>query len=691
MFFWTPYTFVRIVLFFIAGILTGIYHPDWIPENIALSLFTGLILIYFLLYVLKKKIINPGYIGIPVIVLAGYLNTLSKTDYRNPQHFAFRQQSITQYKVVITGHAEEKEKSWKTDAAVLAFYDGRSWIESTGKILLYFSRQDFTTPFHYGDELLIAGHPNPLNKPANPGEFDYKRFLSFRKIYHQHFLRQRDVRLVSNNPPWAIIDYSIRARVWAEGVLKKHIHGKKERAVAFALILGVKDGLDNDLVHAYSSTGAMHVLAVSGLHVGIIYMIINFLFIPLRNRKYGKVILAVAGVFLLWSYAFITGLSPSVLRAVTMFTFLAISRPLNYSTNIFNTLAVSAFCLLLWEPFFIMSVGFQLSYLAVLGIVYLQPKLYQLWIPKNLAIDKIWQVTCVSVAAQMATFALGILYFHQFPVYFLVSNLFVIPGALISLSLGLALLASSAIAPLAEVVGVVLESTLSLMNYLVFAVERLPYSLIDNIYITTTQSWLLLALVTSLVLLIQYRSFAYVVLFSLCGVWFGAIQWHHRTSMSANQVFVVYQVNGHTAMEWMARGNAYFFTDSILMGNRDRIRFHIRPNRLLNGISKIHPVDGTFSTPVKGGTLFRWNTTTVFQVTERDFFFPRGIEVDYLVISNNAVPDLNHLQPAKLKAVIVDSSNSMYTAIKILREAGERGIAVHSVLHRGAFVSKIVS
>jgi competence protein ComEC len=688
MFFWTPFTFVRIVLFFIAGILLGIYQPELISVQKASFLFIGAVLGYFFVWFSGLKL-NPGFLGLIALLLAGYLNTLFHTDSRKPDHILHADNAIQYYRAVITSHAEEKEKSWKTEARILATSDGQRWSEHSGKVLLYFSRNDFDQPFYYGDEILIKGAPQLLRGPANPGEFDYKRFLTFRKIYHQHFVRRESVLYVTHNPPSQIIAYSINTRLWAEKVLNQNIQGKQERAVAFALILGVKDGLDNDLVNAYASSGAMHVLAVSGLHVGIIYAILLFLFKPLRKVRYGLWMLALLSIMCLWSYAFVTGLSPSVLRAVTMFSFLALARPLKYGTNIFNTLAVSAFCLLMWEPYMIMSVGFQLSFSAVIGIVYLQPKLYQLWIPKRLIWDKVWQVTCVSFAAQLATFSLGILYFHQFPVYFLVSNLFVIPGALVSLCLGIALLVSSILEPLANIIGMVLEAVLWLLNFLVFSVEALPFSLINNIYISTSQSWMILGFVISVVLLFHYRKFMFVYSAAVCALFFSWLQWEHHHQVSAQPKFVVYQVNGNSAMEWVHQGKSYFFTDSVLAQDRERLRFHIRPNRLIHGIHRVHVNDPSFQIRSDGVTWFRWHTLTVAHITSDDFSFPDGLEVDYLVVSNNAVKYLDKLSSLKGTMIILDSSNAGYIAQRIVQEGTERGVPIHSVLHDGAFIKDI--
>jgi len=172
--------------------------------------------------------------------------------------------------------------------------------------------------------------------------------------------------------------FAFDARQNLLNILRNHLKIDKNYAVGSALILGHKDELEQDILKTYASAGAMHVLAVSGLHVGIIFLMLNYVFKGLENiKKYGRLFKAILLIVALWIYAFITGLSPSVLRAATMFSFIVIGQSTYRSTNIYNTLSASAFLLILINPFIITQVGFQLSYLAVIGIVYLQPRLYQ--------------------------------------------------------------------------------------------------------------------------------------------------------------------------------------------------------------------------------------------------------------------------------------------------------------------------
>jgi competence protein ComEC len=697
MFQWIPYAFVRIVVFFMAGILWGIFQPESISLSYTVTIFFGLLGLYFLLVIRNRflhpggKIINPGFVGLAAILVAGYMNVLLKTESTSADHLLNVPQKPAFYKVVVTRYAEQKSKSWKLEAVVQEVYANNTWQANQGKVVLYLSKPDYPSPFGYGDVLLIKGCPQLLQPPANPGEFDYKKFLAFRNIYHQHFLRQGDAVLVGSEPPSILMKYAIDARLWAEGTLEKFVSGDREKGIASALVLGVTDGLDHELMNAYAATGTLHVLAVSGLHISIIYLIILWLLQPLNKSAAGKWALAFISLFVLWTYAFVTGLSPSVLRAVTMFSFVALAKPWNQKLNIYNTLAASAFFLLLFDPQMIMSVGFQLSYAAVLGIVYLHPKLYPVWEPESRLLDEVWKITSVSLAAQVATLPLGLLYFHQFPNYFMLSNLLVIPASFVVLIAGLSLLAVSFFSVAAHGLGWVVTWMIKAMNIVVFTVGGLPYSQVENIYITTVQSILLAGMIISVLLLIEKKKFYYSIMTAVLAMLFCSSQWQHFDEQIDQRRLVVYNVPGHSAADLMESGHTFFLADSALNHDPKKISFHITPARLIHGIQAIEHTGGlTCTHTVRGGSLIAWRNRSILILDRQDIDYPASLEVDYVIIRNNAIVDLNKLLPAiKPREIIIDSSNSFYHANRLLEQAGDLAVSVHSVLHAGAYQKTI--
>jgi competence protein ComEC len=682
MFRWIPYAMVRIAAFFMAGILLGIYQPKIISLELAETILIASVVLYVLGYWIvssKKKTLVAGGIGLLAIFFAGYVHLLRFIDWHQPDHLSTYRKEIKYYQAEVLGLPEDKTNSYKYNVKIVKVSDGESWSNTNTKALIYIRKGERQPKYFYGDRLLVFGHPQLLQPPQNPHEFDFKRFLSFKNIYHQQFVKSDQVQLISNVKTKDFKYYSFIVRQWGAERLKAQLPNKQEQAIALALTLGVTDGIDNDLQSAYASSGAMHVLAVSGLHVGILYGIVMLLFRPFRNLSWSRWVIAFISLMVLWSFAFITGLSPSVLRAVTMFSFIAIAKPFGRRTSIYNTLASSAFILLLFDPFLIMSVGFQLSYLAVLGIVTIHRPLYQLWEPRSVILDWVWNISCVSIAAQLATFSLGVLYFHQFPVYFLFSNLFVIPGAISVLVTSIVVLATSGIAPVAAFFGTILQWLIQILNFAVFSFEKFPFSLINNIYITTLQCWLLILAIGFLFFLFTEKKFSLILISFLCVVSFSLIQWYHYTSEVKRDRFVVYNISGHQGIEWISRGRSQFLGDSSLIVDSERMRFHVRPNRLFCGVKEVdtqlisqHP-----NVFVKNGKKIGVINTPVSS-------WPDDLQLDYLIIGNNSFKSLNQVRNTiNFDKLILDSSNSSYLASRIQSEGDN---IVHSVQHEGAFI-----
>lgn len=693
---WIPYAFVRIILFFMLGIWAAVYYPRVTELSYLVIGFLFLIVTYgiitvfywqkrFKLYGHQLKF-AAGLVGLSAIFLGGFINVLICTDTRRDHHLIHVKDPVKFSKVVIISAAVEKTNSWKLEASVEAVRTENRWQNSDGKILLYFPKKDFPTAYAYGDVLMLKGAPQLIAAPANPEEFDYQRFMAFKNVFHQQFVRKDDVKQIGSQPASWIDYYALACRAWADHALKRYISGQREQGLVSALVLGVTDGLDNELLSAYKATGTMHILAVSGLHVAIVYGLVVFLLRPLNKIKYGSWVVAGIAIIVLWAYGFVTGLSPSVLRAVTMFSFVALAKPTGQRTNIYNTLAASAFCILLYDPFLLMSVGFQLSYLAVLGIVYIQPQLYNLWEPSYRWVDEIWKISSVSIAAQLATFSLGLLYFHQFPNYFLISNLVVIPASFVVLILGLALLALGFIQPVGIALGFILEWIIKALNVIVFAIEDFPFSLIENLYITAFQCWLLIGILVAILILIETRKFKWVITTAGFVIVFSFAQWYHYYYNVNIQKITVYNVPGHSAMEFTDCGQAYFVADSALEANANKIGFHILPHRVKLGIHSTLKLGDDLLRPLHGCRLTIWKGKSFLQIYDPSYILPGDVKADFVIISNNAITDLQKLtEQIWMDRLILDSSNSRSLAGKLLKQTNILEIKIHSVIHQGAF------
>ena len=688
---WIPYTFVRTVFFFIGGILLAFHFPKLLSEHMAVLFAVVLACIYILLFKFRSRAqqyINPGWFGLSFIFVVGCLRLLSHTESRDDTHLLHARGSIDHYSAMIIGFPEERAHAWKVEARVKHIHTQGQWESRTGKVLLYFRKETFPEPFIYGDLLMIKGSPHQPEGPGNPEEFDYKAHLALKNIYHQHFLKGDDVLKIGHAPPSGLMAFAFKGRQWADDVLSRYIHGTREQAIASALVLGVTDGLDNELLTAYSATGSMHILAVSGLHVSIIYFILLWIFSPINKVPAGRWLVAVICLSILWVYAFVTGLTPSVLRAVTMFSFLALARPWAKSTNIYNTFAVSAFLLLLFDPFLLFSVGFQLSYAAVVGIVYIYPRILQLWEPEHTITVEVWKLSAVSVAAQLATFSLGLLYFQQFPNYFLLSNLLVVPLSFVVLIMGLVVLAVSFIPLVAMMIGFVVEFVIRLINYIVFIMEDLPFSVIENVYINAWQCCMLILFIAFLLALYHYKKFVLLICSFICIVALTALQWVHFSRDVNVRTLAVYRIPGHSVIDLIDRGQTLSVADSLFT-DAQKVRYHITPFRVRCGVRRIEartPQAYTF----KGCRLIVWQGKLLLHLLERGVVLPESLHVDWVIVGNDALPDPKEISDRiRCQSIVLDSSNSYFFASRFLQEAKLYKLEVHSVLHQGAFIQTI--
>ena len=266
----------------------------------------------------------------------------------------------------------------------------------------------------------------PIKLSPNPDQFNYKDYLEKQGVYHQ-FYSSNNSSILLDNSIHTLNGYAAKLRNTINEKLDKYNFSKDELAIINALLLGQRQDITKSIYDSYTNAGAIHILAVSGLHIGIILLILNLLFKPIENIKNGTIIKTIFILLLLWGYAFIAGASASVIRATTMFSIVTIAWNLKRITNVYNTLITSIFIILLIKPLFLFDVGFQLSYSAVFAIVAFQPLIAKLWNPKSKFINFFWQTFSVTLAAQFGVLPLSLYYFNQFPSLFWLSNLVVIP------------------------------------------------------------------------------------------------------------------------------------------------------------------------------------------------------------------------------------------------------------------------
>jgi len=360
----------------------------------------------------------------------------------------------------------------------------------SGKILINLDRDDFAKNLPTGTVLKINSPVVKHRPPKNPDQFDYGAYLTNKSVMAQVYADASQVK-VGSHLHKDLFYYSDKIRSTIIGNLEKSQFHANELAVISALILGQQQDIDPETIRNYQLAGAVHILSVSGLHVGFILMFLHFVlrFLP-NNRKMShlKLIVILAS---LWGFAVLAGLSPSVIRSVTMFSFVAVGMHLKRKTNIFHTLLVSMLLILIFEPSFLFDVGFQLSYVALFFILWLQPLFTDIWQPKNRIGNYFWQILTVSFAAQIGTFPLSIYYFHQFPGLFFVTNLMVIPLLSLIMALGIAAMIPALFGSVPAVLIKILEWNIVLLNKIIDGIASLEQFIFENIAL---KLWLMLGL-----------------------------------------------------------------------------------------------------------------------------------------------------------------------------------------------------
>ncbi|MGB0888295.1 MAG: ComEC/Rec2 family competence protein [Vicingaceae bacterium] len=602
---------------------------------------------------------------------------------------------------------QNKAKSIKVILNIKGVKTQQNWAQGNGKVIIYLQKDSLSKFLNIGD--LISFEPKLENVPApkNPNEFDFRKYLSFHLIHQQAFLRSNNWKLIKQAPTTGLFKFAQESREYLINTLEKQGLQGKELAVASALILGYKDSIDAKLKSAYSSAGAMHVLAVSGLHVGVIFLIFSQLFSFLEKIKYGAILKGILLIIILWLYALLTGLSPSVMRAATMFSFIVAAKMTNRHSSFFNTLAASALVLLIYNPLLIMEVGFQLSYMAVIGIVIIQPWIndwftIRYWLPR-----KIWEITAVSIAAQIATFPLGLLYFHQFPNYFMLSNLIVIPLAIGILYLGILTLSLSFIPVIGEYLALALNYIIQFLNYSVNLIDALPYSLSENIRFSVSDTWLVYLFIICCICLVAYRKFKYLMFGSLfISIFLISGLWISYTDLEQRKI-IIYNIPQHSTVNFIDGTDNILVSDIKLTSNRSKLMFHVQNNWINNGVSnekivrldhlmKKHSISNMLR--ISNDNLFTkrnyfqfYNTTiAIIDDKHKPQQSSKKLNLDLLLITKNAKLSLTELlSQFNPKQIIIDASNSTYTSERFKEEAQQLNINCWSVLLDGAYEAKI--
>jgi competence protein ComEC len=578
----------------------------------------------------------------------------------------------------------EKPRSFKAIVSVKKIFRNGIWQHAEGKILVYFKNDSSIKNLGYGSQIIFRQSLQNITNAGNPGEFDYKQYCLFQGIQQQVFLSPKNYILLPEKQMNWFRSFLFNSRNYILQTLRQNIPGKKEQSVAEALLIGYRDDVDKNLLQAYSNTGVVHIIVISGLHMGMIYGLALWLAAFFKNKKWYRFIKPVFILFIIWSFAFITGARPSILRVTTMLSFIVLGEALRRKTNVYNTLAASAFCLLVINPFYLWDAGFQLSFAAVTSIVTFYKPVYHWIYFENKLLEKLWQLGAVTIAVQILTMPLTLFYFHRFPVFFLFANFIAVPFACIILYLELFLLLISKWTWFASIIGKSIASCIWLMNSFIENTNRLPYSTVENIYTTFVQTIILLIVIISLAIwLMQKSSKAFLVGLSfLCA--FAAVKNIFLMKEKDQKKLLVYNISKYSAID-VIEGNHFKYFGENGSQNIALQNFYLTPARIF-----FHANDSANISSIQlKNNLITSGNKNIFILTKP---FPalnltEKISLDALIISQN--PRIKITDVAKVfncKEIIFDSSNPLWKIARWRKDCDSLHLRFHSVPEQGAFV-----
>ena len=591
--------------------------------------------------------------------------------------------------VTLSEPTVEKTKSIKANAIVsFIIRDTAEVVPVKGEIILYFKKDSLLPSLGYGSQIIFKKPLQEIKNSGNPGGFNYKRYSLFHGVTHQVYLKPDEFEVLNGKKEkWLkSILYSVREKVL--GILRKNIKSEKEMGLAEALLIGYKDDLDQSLVQSYTNTGVVHIIAISGLHLGLIYWLLRLLFKPLQKRKKIKWLRPLFIITGLWLFSLLAGAQPSVLRSALMFTCLVFGEGLTKKSSIFNTLAFSAFILLCINPYWLWDVGFQLSYAAVLSIVIFMRPIYNWFYIKNKVLDFLWKINAVTIAAQILTVPLSIYHFHQFPNYFLFTNFVAVPLSSLILLGEILLCAISWIPVVAMLAGKLLEWLIRIMNTWIERIESLPYSLLDGLQISILQTLLLFVVAAGAGYWLIERSKKSAIIGLVALLAFSIFRSASFIKAKQQRKIIVYNVPQRRAIDFI-EGNKYLFTgDADLLADDFVRNFHLKPARILYRIAPAN----LLSSLIIDSNYLSFNKTNILLIDSSISFqhSESKLTIDLLVISKNSRLYISKLAASfDIQQIVFDGSAPFWKLNYWKKDCDSLHIPYHDVNEKGAFVMNL--
>ncbi|MEL1240854.1 ComEC/Rec2 family competence protein [Flavobacterium flavipallidum] len=660
----------RITVCFLFGIITAFYlFPN--PKLIFGLLVIFLVSLSFL--ATKKDSKFKCYFAI-VSYLTSYFIGMSslivQTDSFQQSNYSHLFDKLDK-EVSTTLVIREKLKNSKFNYRYIGIIQQIDKQNCNGRILVSIPKKQFKV-FETGTILNIKGNIQRNKKPDNPNQFDYGAYLSQKQIYAQLYPANATIK-ISPEPKKDIWYYIAKINSRIIHNLEKTDFNNSTLAVASALILGQRQDIAPEIIQDYQYAGAVHILSVSGLHVGFIFLFLNFILKPIPNTQKGSLIKLSILLLSLFLFALIAGLSPSIVRSVVMFSFVAIGLHLRRSVNIYHTLLVSMLLILLFQAYFLFDVGFQLSYLALFFIVWFQPILASYWKPKNKILKYCWDILTVSFAAQIGTLPLSLYYFHQFPGLFFITNLAVIPLLSIIMFLGVVVMTLAATGFTAVWLTKPLEWSILFLNKIINYIASFEQFIIKDIPFNFVLMSCSYFLIIAAILWLKKPQFNKLITVLLSIITLQTALIYNRWTTQNQEEWIVFNSKRKTIIVERFGKEVSLFTNDISYAKSKVL------NSYLVGNSSHIQKQGT----INHMAYFKGNKILILDSIG---IFPKNYKPDIVLLTKTPKINLERmLLSLKPKLVIADGSNYKYILKKWKASCEKQKIPFHATAEKGFF------
>lgn len=667
------YPIIPLTIFMSAGIFTG-FHVVWLYGILPYLLLSCCIFTGIAYYFSRRAIIQKPYFAISLALMAFTVGITAQSLYyapNNTKHYShfFKDNSSPVIRGVITERLKPNDYNEKYFLDIT----GIDKQPAAGKLLITIPKDSLYKVLHAGDVLYIAVEPKPITPARNPYQFDYAAYMARQNVFHQAKLKDNYIASGQDKG----FNYHINhLRETLIGSFSIHSFSPVTQNLINALLFGQRQDMDTETNADYTNAGVIHILAISGLHFTLLFAMLNWILAPLKRlKKSGIIIHFITILTLMWLFAFLTGLSASVVRSVVMFSFLMVGEAMRRRVSIYNSLAVSALVLLLAKPAFLFDAGFQLSYLAVLGIVWLQPIYKKFPRSKYRIIAMTQDLVAVSVAAQLAVLPLSLYYFNQFPLLFLVANVVVIPLSNAVLILGIITLILNFIFPtLAILIGKPLDFCISIMNGFIKWVASFDSLVLKNIPFTLLLNICLYAVITLLILYVYKQTYRRATAALVAVLIFQLAYMTTAYSIKNHNELVVFHNYDNTLL-------AQKYSDSIIIQSNDSLALQ---NRNILAYAK-----GNFNPKLKALPLTNhvWHHNKKVLIIDSTGVYDSLNRPDILLLTQspkvNFERTLHYLHP---KTVVADATNYKSYIARWAATCAKQKIPFHATGEKGSYI-----